>query len=89
MNTILDQIFTEVDQESESVSTQAKVGKNLFIVNGCQILDGLDFYYDAVLHDQIGAKSGLELVASVDDWKRSCLTKDKPGWASSQQRISS
>jgi len=58
---------TEVQQESESHVRQAKIGKELLLVNGRDGIDRFHLHDEAVLNDQVDTKATLEVDLFVHD----------------------
>ena len=60
LNTVFDQMVTEVDQEAKSFVHQAQIGQDLFAVHSIKRRDRFYFNDYAVVDDQVGAKAFVE-----------------------------
>ena len=72
INDALDAFFesgrTKIDQESQRQPHQPEVCQQLLGMNGREMLDGFQFYYQASLNDQVGSKSLVEPNSLELDW---------------------
>jgi len=73
--------LAEIDQQAEFSPAEPKLGEQSLGVNGNKVLDGLQFHDHQVFHDQVGAKSHLELEAIIDDRERHFAVHVQPALA--------
>ena len=60
LDSILQQLLAEIDQQPESAAGQFEVRQQLLAVNWREFLDGLQFDNEAAVDDQVGAEAHLE-----------------------------
>src|SRR5689334_2986733 len=69
-NSVFDQRDVEVDQQAETAVGEFQVGQELRLVNGEQLLDGLQFHNDTSFNEQIEFQPGVDLNVVIPDRKQ-------------------
>ena len=57
---IFEQGLPKVDKETEPIASHFEVGKKLFAVHRCQLLDGLQLNDKALVDDEVGTESQIK-----------------------------
>ena len=55
VKTLLERCAAEVDEQANQQIYEAKMGQQLFAIDGCEFLNGLEFHDDALFHLQTPA----------------------------------
>ncbi len=63
----------KVDKQADSLLRKAQVGKQLRIMNRCQLINSLNLHHYGIFYNQIEALSAVEFHIFVHDRKRLLL----------------